>query len=379
MIPLGAILAVTLAFPAVVFARTWNVRPDGSGDAPTIQAAVDRADAFDIVELESGTFNGPGNRDIQVALPLTFRSQYDLAAKCTIDCQGTATENHRGFEITSECEFRGLTIANGWVSGTGGAIYAADGIGARIVGCVFVDNTAGSGGALGFDSLDLEAGGPRARAAEVQVENSMFLRNQAAQCGVAYFLNVRIAFAGCAFVSNAAEVGGVAHFVNADPSFADCLFLWNEAALLGGAVSCDDPAIFERCTFVANAAPRGAHIATANIDGNTIVGNSILVFGQGGEAVACNHEEVVLTCSDVFGNEGGDFVGCLEFLEGASGNISADPLFCDAKAGDCSVRSDSPCAAENGGGCGTIGARDVGCVSASVTDITWGALKALHR
>jgi hypothetical protein len=40
------------------------------------------------VELDTGVFSGPGNRDVHVAIPLTIRSQSDVAAKCVVDCKG---------------------------------------------------------------------------------------------------------------------------------------------------------------------------------------------------------------------------------------------------------------------------------------------------
>jgi len=48
----------------------------------------------------------------------------------------------------------------------------------------------------------------------------------------------------------------------------------------------------------------------------------------------------------------------------SGGNISEDPLFCDAESGDYRVRSDSPCAPgghPDGDTCAFIGALPVGC------------------
>ena len=54
------LFATLLSGPAL--ARTWSVLPDGSGEAPTIQAAVDSADDGDTISLGDGTFTGDGNR-----------------------------------------------------------------------------------------------------------------------------------------------------------------------------------------------------------------------------------------------------------------------------------------------------------------------------
>jgi hypothetical protein len=68
-----------------------------------------------------------------------------------------------------------------------------------------------------------------------------------------------------------------------------------------------------------------------------------------------------LTCSDVFGNSAGDGVGCGSGHAGVSGNLSADPRFCDPGGGDCSLHSDSPCAPLNNPACGLVGALGVAC------------------
>jgi hypothetical protein len=69
-----------------------------------------------------------------------------------------------------------------------------------------------------------------------------------------------------------------------------------------------------------------------------------------------------LTCCDVYGNQGGDWIGCIADQYGTAGNISADPLFCDPVAGDHGLVSpDSPCLPENNE-CGVlIGAHGLGC------------------
>jgi len=359
-------------------ARTWSVLPDGTGDAPTIQAAVDSAAALDTIELAEGVFRGAGNRDVAVAKALTFASRLGVAEDCTIDCEGSAAVEHRGFVVAADCTFRGITVARAYTSGRGGALYAAESVGATILDCAFTDNTAASGGALAFDSLDRAA----PRLTEVSVERSLFARNRAQQSGAVYILAVQIHFTDCTFLFNTANRGGVLDFVNADPSFTGCLFAGNRAASRGGAVSCADPATFERCTFVANSAPNGAHVATEFIDGRTIISHSICAFGETsdqGRAIACNFTEVALTCSNLYGNEGGDFVDCLEGANGVDGNFSADPFFCDAAAGDYALRPDSPCAPDGNPGCGLIGALDVGCGPSPVVSMGWGRLKACWR
>jgi len=62
------------AMPA--WSDTCLVRPDGSGDFATIQAALDAARDGDVIELADGTFTGEGNRDVHfLGKAVTVRSQ----------------------------------------------------------------------------------------------------------------------------------------------------------------------------------------------------------------------------------------------------------------------------------------------------------------
>ena len=67
----------------------------------------------------------------------------------------------------------------------------------------------------------------------------------------------------------------------------------------------------------------------------------------------------VLSCADVYGNAGGDWMGIIAAQAGTNGNFSEDPLFCDHASGDVHLHEDSPCA--NRPGCGWIGLEPIGC------------------
>ena len=87
-----------------------------------------------------------------------------------------------------------------------------------------------------------------------------------------------------------------------------------------------------------------------------------------------------LQCNDSWGNPGGNWVGMPD-PTGVDGNISADPLFCDAGDGDLGLAADSPCLPGHhpyGYDCGVIGAYGQECgTSTGVAEIpatrsTWG-------
>jgi len=130
-------LCVLIAFvclltaAGLVSARTLEVGPDGKIGYPTIQAAVDAARDGDTIMISPGTYRGSGNCDIDLrrkALTLqgTDPTDADVVVATVIDCQGTASDPHRGFyAVDFSGEISGLTIANG-LAAAGGAVYCVD-------------------------------------------------------------------------------------------------------------------------------------------------------------------------------------------------------------------------------------------------------------
>jgi len=88
-----AVLAVVFLLAEVGYCRTITVRADGSGDYPTIQAAIDAASDYDVVVVADGNYTGEGNKNLDFGgKAITLRSQ-NGPEKCIIDCEG----NGRGF------------------------------------------------------------------------------------------------------------------------------------------------------------------------------------------------------------------------------------------------------------------------------------------
>jgi len=89
--PLLLLLAWPLLLTAPSLAATWIVQPDGTGDFPTIQAAVDAASDGDEILLADGVFTGSGNRDVDLlGKTLTIRSESGQAENCTVDGENTS-------------------------------------------------------------------------------------------------------------------------------------------------------------------------------------------------------------------------------------------------------------------------------------------------
>ena len=91
--PTVLVLFAILILPYTALARTWYVKPDSTGDVPTIQVAVDSAAAQgDTVLLANGTFTGAGNRQVDcLDKALTIISESGDPDLCLIDCGGVST------------------------------------------------------------------------------------------------------------------------------------------------------------------------------------------------------------------------------------------------------------------------------------------------
>ncbi|MFH1279973.1 MAG: hypothetical protein ABIK65_16540 [Candidatus Eisenbacteria bacterium] len=378
-------------------ARTWYITSDGAGDAPTIQAGIDSAHTGDVIELAPGTYRGEGNRDIEYHhAPVTVRSATGNPADCIIDCEGSPSDLHRGFNFnlgeTATSILEAVTITHG-MHYQGGGIHCENSS-PRIQDCVLIDNTA-------IGSMYSDGGGMYCFRASPVVVNCLFENNRAAGPsgaggGAACEGYVEATFEDCIFKSNVAEggYGGgvVGVFMDTYVMIRGCLFYDNHADIQGGALWCGSNISvrfdLDGCTLAHNSAPTGSGIfyRPGSSGGESpVIARSIIALGQVGGAIYCDGYATVLDigCTDLRGNEGGDWTGCIADQYGVNGNFSADPLFCDPDLGDFTLRSDSPCLPGNhpdGADCGLIGAFVEGCEGSISTEyMSWGGLKAMFH
>ena len=159
---LALTLLLVLAAP-LCRAATFYVAPGGSDSAAgtqaapllTIQHGINLTLNGDTVIVESGTYTGPGDVDLDFGgKNITVTSQSG-PAYTVINCGGSSTTDHRGFYLHSgetAAVISGFTIENGYetyVSGTadsgnGGGI-CIDGSSAVIQNCTISANTASGG------------------------------------------------------------------------------------------------------------------------------------------------------------------------------------------------------------------------------------------
>ncbi len=168
----------------------------------------------------------------------------------------------------------------------------------------------------------------------------------------------------------------------------DCTFFANEAFLQGGGAITGSGTgaiqAFRRCTFSGNSAGLWGGGISILANSQVEMDQTVIAFSTSGEGVhGFVSKSAELACCNIFGNAGGDWVGIpVEGELGLRGNFSADPLFCDAAAGDFTLSSQSPCLPGNhpdGADCGLIGAFGQGCGSVSVEPSSWGAIKEMYR
>jgi parallel beta-helix repeat protein len=435
-----AFVVVTLASPHTALPRVWYVAPDGSGDAPTIQAGIDSAEAGDTILLANGTYVGAGNPSIRYrGKSVCVRSESGRLDLCTVDCLYAA----RGFIFDPgdgpEAILEGLTITRGMAfepappADSGGAGIWCDAASPTIRNVRITDCHAGfygggmwcsGGGAPVLDDLVIAGNvapagaGMFSRDSHPILSNVTFLDNYAGVNGTGggmYCEGGAPRFTGVRFEENLADWGtggqvltencraqltnvefvanvglngtGGLYCSSSSPLITNCIFSGNTGAWAGGIrlTGTSAPQI-GGCTFYGNKGSIGGAVACYGASSPVIVG-TILAWSTEGEAIFCDPygtSTVTLACCDIYANAGGDWVGCISGQCGRNGNFSADPLFCDTEAVDLTLEECSPCLPGNhpdGYDClGMIGAFGSGCECGSGPEpTTWGSIKAIYR
>lgn len=339
------------------YPATYEVHPNGSGSFAAIQDAVDHALGGQTIELGDGTYSGTGNRDIDFKTKsITVRSRNRDPDSCIIDCGGSDADPHQGFVLKNRegagARIEGVTIANAHTTKTGGGvqIFRSSPV---IHNCLFTNCFAYNGG--GLSTIQSAA----------VITNCRFLDNTALFRGGAISnYSSHPTIKNCAFLGNRAEEGGAINNHPSPVSIIGCTFARNSAAQRGGGVfnssSESSPTIYN-CTFSQNAAPYGGGIYS-RAGANPTIYNTIIAFSMEGEAVYCGSEAITdLYCCDIFGNVGGDYIGCIVGQNGANDNFSLDPLFCDTLEMNYHLHENSPCAEEINAARGLVGAHGTAC------------------
>jgi predicted outer membrane repeat protein len=363
----------TALLVAALAAGSWTPAPGATlrvpEDAPSIQAGLSLAGAGDTVVVGCGTWL---ERDLFLPSGVVLEGETGDPACVILDAQGLG----RGLACLggdATTEIRGITVRNGFTTSHGAGLYVRDGH-LRARDCRFEANAAGNwGGGAAFQGTS----SPR-------FERCVFSGNSGLYGGGIFCESGTPDFVECRFEDNEARFGGGAiqiWYPLSSPTLEDCTFVENRSWFRsGGAIAVQYGTLSaRRCTLFANRAPVSGSGVFVNQGALARLERCIVVSGLGAEAVACaGGGAVQIVCCDVWGHAEGDWVDCLAGLEGVDGNLSADPRFCDAPAGDFTLRSDSPCA-PGASACGRIGAEDVGCGPTTVRARTWARIKSGYR
>jgi len=180
-------------------------------------------------------------------------------------------------------------------------------------------------------------------------------------------------------------------------TMSNLTFLDNSAATGGGGLACDNSTmpLISNATFAGNSAVTGGGIDVAGsavklsnatfcqneasnagggiyLDGGSSIDldASIIAFSTDGEDIAqWGSAPQVITCTDIYGNTDGDWVGPFAVYAGIAGNFSEQPLFCELLNRIFTLHVDSPCL-PHANDCGVlIGAHGAGCPASGVPDV----------
>lgn len=286
--------------------RCLAVRPDGQGEYSCIQHALCAAYPGDIIDLADGLYVGEGNRDLEYeGKAITVRSASNDPSLCIIDCSDSLVGHYGAMFIHAEpagTTLEGLTLQ--------GSTYSA-------ITC---------------------------KANSAPTIRNVTIRNNASYRGSGVYANAAdVALLNCTIHSNAVADAGTILFRGCRTLIQDCTLHANSGGFSDSAST------------------------VACIQGTVeIIDHSFIVATTNGRAVYGSKDgSVILTCCDLYGNVGGDWVGTIAAQYGQNGNSSLDPMFCNAANGDSRLQPESPYVQHIDVVHGPIGAWGVGCERAS--------------
>ena len=282
----------------------------------TIQAAIDAAEAGDVVEIADGTYTGAGNKNLDFGgKAITVRGASGDPALCVIDCEEDGWGFHFHHGEGPDARVEALTVTRAYLryaGAAGGAGVRCDESSPTIVNCVIRGNVMeGAGGGIG------------AWRSDVTVTSCTISGNTAWDCGggIACIDGAPVITA-CTIRQNRAWAGGGVDCQDGTAAIiAGCAIDRNVARTSGGAVNCSaSEPTFYSCTFQGNVAYRHAGGIYCSEGGDATVVNSTLRGNvadlNGGGAALIDSSPSFTNCS-VSGNRAGGLGGSL-FCEEAS-------------------------------------------------------------
>jgi predicted outer membrane repeat protein len=259
-------------------ARTITVDDDAPADFNNIQAAIDDANDGDTVEVQPGTYTGPGNRDIDflgkaITVTSTDPSNPNIVAQTTIDCNALGRAFYFHNDEDANSVLAGLTLRNGNTE-FGGGVYC-DRSSPRIDKCTILGNHAAEDGGgiycsyssplitnsiLSANSAHWNGGAMYNQSSSPNLIDCTFSGNFG-YGGAIYSYRGKPTLTNCRLINNSSSSGGGGMFNNAcSVTLVDCVLTGNTARSGGGAIEnytfrgSDPPSFptFIRCQFIEN-------------------------------------------------------------------------------------------------------------------------------
>ncbi len=380
---LAAIIVASCAVPAS--ARTWRIRVDGTGDAPTIQAAVLASADYDSILVAPGvyTWTNQNTQPNDQFTMIQFKRGQDFV---TIVSEAGPEATILDAELQGRVlvtEGQNYLTVDGFTMRGGRAPGLSLPIGGCMIlhvshdtfrNCVFTENWAPTGGVAWVGGL-----------AEPTFVDCEFKYNTANIGGALYIVNseTRITLRRCRFHHNTADTGGGAlYMVHILATIEDCVFAFNRAPQ-GGAVFMRSmwAATIAGCTLIRNEGEGAGAFYVLASPGISIERAIVAYGGEGTPYYFSANSAVTVSCTDTYRNPVTNDIPP-NAIDGG-GNFTADPAFCGSvDSMNYTLALASPCLPGNhpsGASCGTIGAFGQGCAPVAVEHRTWGQIKAMYR
>lgn len=315
----AALSMSVLSFSTCLLGKTWYVKPDQTGDAPTIQAAIDSSGTGDTVLVAPGTYT-------QTYIFFQYKDMLSIIGE-------------EGAE---------KTILN--LSGMSCYIFAAFCDSLIVKGFTFEEST---GVGVNFTAVSRSV-----------IESNIFRNNES------HAIHISGPFpAGAGEAADLEALPGLPCV-----TIRDNLIYSNGAGI--SIYEWTDLVRISNNTIACNAefGIDTGNMTMEDILNNIIIGNAIGVSGYG--------VHLTTKCNDVWGNETNyqmtDPTGSNGNISMDPQFCGVDPV----ASGNFYIQSDSPCAPGNhpdGYSCGLIGRFPVGCGTTSTKERSWGEIKSLFK
>ena len=411
----GVALLLLAALPAA--AATIVVDLNGAGDYLTLAGGIFAAAPGETVLVAPGVYTGALNRDLSfdgkdiVVMAMLARDPVIVDAESLGRCFIFENGESPAARIEGLVMYRGSDDDGGGIycdgpasptfvdceflecaSSRGGGLNCVVGAAPTLIGCAFRENVASSAGGgircSDDSSVDLQdcsfkgnqgdfGGGVMLRAGSAAtVDGTVFEGNIAVFSAGFRCENSTVTITNSVFSRNVAESGGgLGSGSSGSVTLRYCTFYDNTASFRGAGYACGTRADVQYCTFVGGESPAGSGIFCGPPQGDMIMTNCIVAFGNG-PAMTCDEggAPTVARCC-FYGNAGGNDP-CGTF----SDIIYENPWFCAMTLADLTLNEASACLPPNNPWGGQVGAWGEGCTGAvPVESTSWATIKAMYR